>query len=327
VFTPRAVPALISAIRWVSIVVGCVFAADSAVDGSVRSVVAIGLAVLVAVWWTLRDEPIDRAQDLIATLVLAAAAVLAEPIAAFLPAILASLAISNFASPFLEGAEPTVDAVSHVARAMGEPTPAEEAAALIERTETEERRRAAKVTERLAEWLTFTKTGLDRHLSRRPDRQLAEMSDDLNDAIREVEERTRQLKGRITASAPLSTHAGRMLEWWSDHYGGEVTLQITDPEARLGQPAEQALLTILTEALDNVGRHAQADHLTVVWRVHGGAGELRISDDGIGFDPILASGGGLQAMARAADRVGADLVIDSNPDDGTAITVRTTDEP
>ena len=134
-FTPRAVPALISAIRWVSIVVGCVFAADSAVDGSVRSVVAIGLAILVAVWWTLRDEPVDRTQDLLATLVLAVAAVLAEPIAAFLPAILVSLAVSNFAPRLLEEPEPTVDAVSHVARAMGEPTPADEARAVMERTE------------------------------------------------------------------------------------------------------------------------------------------------------------------------------------------------
>lgn len=325
-FTPRAVPALISAIRWVSIVVGCVFAADSAVDGSVRSVVAIGLAVLVAVWWTLRDEPVDRTQDLVATLVLAGAAVLAEPIAAFLPAILASLAISNFASRFLEEAEPGVDAVTHVARAMGEPTPAEEALALVERTEVEERRRATKVTERLAEWLTFTKIGLDRHLSRRPDRQLAELSDDLNEAIREVEERTRQLRGRITQSAPLSTHAGRMLEWWSDHYGGDVTLQITDPDDRLDPSTEQALLTVLTEALDNVGRHAQADHLTVRWSVADDVGELRITDDGIGFDPILATGGGLQAMARAAERIGAELVVESNPDDGTDITVRTAAE-
>jgi signal transduction histidine kinase len=117
-----------------------------------------------------------------------------------------------------------------------------------------------------------------------------------------------------------------MLEWWSDHYGGEVTLQITDPDDRLDPSAEQALLTILTEALDNVGRHAQADHLTVRWQVDDGAGELRITDDGIGFDPILTSGGGLQAMARAADRIGADLVVDSNPDDGTDITVRTADE-
>ena len=31
-------------------------------------------------------------------------------------------------------------------------------------------------------------------------------------------------------------------------------------------------------------------------------------------------------MARAADRIGAELIVESNPDDGTAITVRTTDE-
>lgn len=325
--SPSVVSSLVSAIRWIAIVFGCVFAADSAVDGSVGSVVAIGLATLVGAWWTLRDDPVDRNQDLAATVVLAAAALLADPSAAFLPAIVVSIGVANLAAPYLEEPEVTVDAVTHVARAMGEQTPAEKTADLAHRIEAEERRRAVRVTSRVGEWLTYTKTGLDRHLTRRPDRQLAELRDDVNDAIREVEERTRQLKARITPSMPLSAHAGRVLEWWSEHYGAEVTLQVGDPADRLDESTEQALLTVMLEAVDNAGRHGQAEHLTVAWEVDGDAAELRVTDDGVGFEAGSTTGAGLTAMARAADRIGADFSILSSPDRGCDISVRVAASP
>lgn len=320
--SPSVVPSLVSAVRWIAIVFGCVFAADSAVDGSVSSVVAIGLAVLVSVWWTLRDAPVDRNQDLAATVVLAVAALLADPSAAFLPAIIVSIAVANLAGQYLEEPDVKVDAVTHVARAMGEPTLAEQTVDLTRRIEAEERRRAVRVTGRVAEWLTYAKTGLDRHLTRRPDRQLADLRDDLNDAIREVDERTRQLKARITLSMSLSAHAGRVLEWWSEHYGAEVALQVGDPADRLDETTEQALLTVLLEAVDNAGRHGQAEHLTVVWEIDGGAAELRVTDDGVGFDAAATSGPGLTAMARAADRIEADFSVLSTPDHGCDISVR-----
>ena len=329
--TPDVAPALlIRALRWVSIVGGCVFTADAAVDGSPRSVAAIGIAVFVAVWWTLRDDVVDRTQDLAATLVLVVATLLGEPILAFLPAVLVSLAIVYFAPTVLVDDEPSVDAVRHVARAMGEPVMAAEPEIVDDgelRLVEEERRRAARTVDRVAEWLVFAKTGLDRHLSRRTDPRLAELRDDLDAAIGETVERSRQLRARITPKAPLSVHVARMGEWWQQFYGAEVTVRITDPDDRLSARTEQALLTVLTEALDNAGRHADADHLTVEWRVADGRGELRVVDDGVGFDPERDAAGGIRAMQREAGRVEAVLRIRSSVGKGTTVVVLAADTP
>ncbi|MFQ5558165.1 MAG: sensor histidine kinase [Acidimicrobiales bacterium] len=328
---PTANPTLFStitlALRWVAVVSGCVFAADAAVDGSVPSVVAVGLAVTVAVWWTLRAEPVDLYQDVGATLVLAVASVLTDPPLAFVPAIVVSLAVMVAGRSRPADPGPSVDAATHVASALGVPTPAEQVRASAVRIHAEERQRAIKANERVGEWLTFVQAGLDRHLSRRPDRELAVLRDDVRDSIREIEERTRQARARITPSSPLSSHAGRLLEWWSDHYGADVTLQVPDPDARLDPSIEQGLLTILTEAIDNVGRHGEAEHLTVRWSVSEGTGSLRVADDGRGFDTRSTRGPGLDAMARAADRIEAEITVDSTPGSGTVVAVRVHDRP
>ena len=99
-----------------------------------------------------------------------------------------------------------------------------------------------------------------------------------------------------------------------------MTLRITDPESSLDPSIEQQLLTIFQEAVENVGRHADAEHLNVLWEVEGPRGTLRISDDGDGFDVGSTDGRGLAAMARAAKRAGAALEVDSTVGEGTTVT-------
>ena len=88
-----------------------------------------------------------------------------------------------------------------------------------------------------------------------------------------------------------------------------LTLRITDPDSSLDPKIEQQLLTILQEAVENVGRHAVAERLDVRWEVKGSHGMLRITDDGAGFDIGSTDGRGLAAMARAARRAGAAFEI------------------
>jgi signal transduction histidine kinase len=315
-FSSSMITDLISTARWVSIVFACVFAADSAADGSVRSVVAIGLAVLVAVWWALRDEVIDRQQDLIASLVLAAAAVIGEPTLAFAPAIIVSVAALTLSST-----SPAALPTSKKARLAD----SRSIAVLGAQIEADERHRAAWLAERTGSWLTYAKIGLDRHLSSHPDPELAELREDLGGAILEIEHRARHMRLRISRNASLETHARTLLLWWEDHYGAETTLEITDPDERLSSTTEQALLTILLEAINNAGQHAQAEHLKVLWEVQGKTGKLTITDDGRGFDPGAQKGAGFAAMQRAAERVGANLAVESNREWGTIVSVWVSD--
>ena len=110
------------------------------------------------------------------------------------------------------------------------------------------------------------------------------------------------------------------MEWWSHHHASDVTLRITDPDSSLDPAVEQQFLTILQEAVENVGRHADAEHLRVRWEVEASRGILEVSDDGSGFDVGSTDGRGLAAMKRAARRAGATLEIDSTVGEGTTVT-------
>ena len=320
--------AVITALRWVAVTIGCVFAADSAIAGEVRGVFAVGLGVLVAVWWTLRPQLVDMTQDVFAALVLVGADILSDRPGAFIPAIIVAL-LPILGRRWLRddiGPESEIDDTAHsMVRAAAtiapdhDPMfaePSDTSAEIV----SEERRRAGRLYERVAEWLTYVQITLDRHLTRRPDHQLSKLRDEITESIREVEERSRQLRARVTPSAPLASHAGRLLEWWSHHHASDVTLRITDPDSSLDPAVEQQFLTILQEAVENVGRHADAEHLRVRWEVEASRGILEVSDDGSGFDVGSTDGRGLAAMKRAARRAGATLEIDSTVGEGTTVT-------
>ena len=99
-----------------------------------------------------------------------------------------------------------------------------------------------------------------------------------------------------------------------------------DPELpELVPAAAFELFLIAREALSNVQRHSGATSAAVSLEVHGDALDLRIRDDGAGFDTSLPPAEehfGLRNMRRRADAVGARLTIESTPDTGTEVCVR-----
>jgi signal transduction histidine kinase len=94
--------------------------------------------------------------------------------------------------------------------------------------------------------------------------------------------------------------------------------------ARFGDERAETLLRIAQEALRNVERHARATR--VVMRLHStkdSSLELRIEDDGIGFDPRELRPGhfGIVGLREQAALIGAELHIDSAPNGGTTLRV------
>ena len=69
--------------------------------------------------------------------------------------------------------------------------------------------------------------------------------------------------------------------------------------------------------------------MAIQLRYDPGAVELRLCDDGCGFDPAHVSPGrsGLSMMRERAQAVGATLSIASQPGHGTEITIRWTRGP
>jgi signal transduction histidine kinase len=87
---------------------------------------------------------------------------------------------------------------------------------------------------------------------------------------------------------------------------------------------EEELYRIALEALNNVIKHAQAQHVTVrVWFDEQRVG-VEVSDDGTGYDPAAAraSGGlGLRSMEERSQRINGKLEINSVLGKGTTLKV------
>jgi signal transduction histidine kinase len=83
------------------------------------------------------------------------------------------------------------------------------------------------------------------------------------------------------------------------------------------------VLRIVQEALNNVRRHADATLVRVSVERPDGRVRVTVADNGKGFDPASVGDDryGLRGMRERAEMVGAELVIDSRPADGTRIVV------
>jgi signal transduction histidine kinase len=85
---------------------------------------------------------------------------------------------------------------------------------------------------------------------------------------------------------------------------------------------EQCFYRIGQEAIENAARHAQAESLAVELDCGAAGLELRIADDGIGFDPLavdIEGKFGLKGMRERAQLIGAVFELASRPGGGTRV--------
>ena len=106
----------------------------------------------------------------------------------------------------------------------------------------------------------------------------------------------------------------------------EWKIELTLPETLPALPAATslALFRIAQEALTNVRRHANAEHVRLNLEADHGHIVLRIEDDGCGFDTSARklSRHGLAGIAHRIQMLGGRLTIDSKPGHGTCIEAR-----
>jgi len=105
--------------------------------------------------------------------------------------------------------------------------------------------------------------------------------------------------------------------------GLQIELRV-DGGRRLSLSAEEEVYRIALEALNNVVKHARAQHVTVYLRFDDQRVYLEIADDGLGYDPVRAreSGGmGLRGMEERAQRLHGQLEILGVPGKGTTVKV------
>jgi signal transduction histidine kinase len=90
-------------------------------------------------------------------------------------------------------------------------------------------------------------------------------------------------------------------------------------DAAVGDETEVQLLAVLSEALSNIVRHAQATSLTVSVEIAGKDVVLTVADDGIGMPRPLVRGDGLENMSQRAADLNGRWTIEPNRPRGTVV--------
>jgi signal transduction histidine kinase len=151
--------------------------------------------------------------------------------------------------------------------------------------------------------------------------RLSEVADGLQGALDELQEISRGIHPAILArgglAAALKTLARRQVV--------RVELEV-HAQTRLPEPIQVAAYYVVSEALTNTAKHAQASVVRVAVEAHEGMLELSIRDDGRGgADP--AGGSGLIGLADRVDALGGTIRVVSPVGQGTALHVALPIEP
>jgi signal transduction histidine kinase len=148
---------------------------------------------------------------------------------------------------------------------------------------------------------------------------LCRLADEVDTTVVEVKRIVRDL--RPTALDQLGL-IGAVTEFVrSVDHAVEVHLQLPDHETTLPAAVEVATYRIVTEALTNVVRHANAAtcRLTIA---AGSAVEIDVVDDGVGLDPGVPAGIGLVAMRERTAELGGTMTVTAMTPHGTHVHVR-----
>jgi signal transduction histidine kinase len=144
------------------------------------------------------------------------------------------------------------------------------------------------------------------------------------DGLNEARSAIAQMRLGSVRDVGLGAALAQAAQRFMDHTGIEVLYTADPGVARVGDERAETLFRMAEEALRNVERHAQASQVVITLTPRGDTQlELRIRDDGVGFDVGAAHPGhyGLVGLREQAQLIGADLVIDSAAGRGTTVTL------
>lgn len=148
------------------------------------------------------------------------------------------------------------------------------------------------------------------------------------EAIENVRRQTRALRPIYLEDLGLVTALEMLTRETSQTAGIPIEFQKHGTEIRLTPTVELALYRIAQEALNNVSRHAQASQANLMITFTPQEIMMQVSDNGTGFEvpnspaEFAPSGHfGLLGLYERAELIGARLVIQSAPGQGSQITV------
>ncbi|MBC8002003.1 MAG: PAS domain S-box protein [Opitutaceae bacterium] len=201
---------------------------------------------------------------------------------------------------------------------------------LIEVQETERRHLARELHDEIGQNLTAAKINLQTILSYPDPSALKQRLEESITLLDRLLEQTRNLS--LDLRPPLLDHLGLVptLRWYASQQAHRSRIRIqfqgSDGVSRLSSLIETTCFRVAQEAITNAVRHSKAASMTVNLRIHEQHLHLRVTDDGVGFDPskvmARASEGaslGWIGMRERVSLAGGRIECKSSPDTGTEI--------
>ena len=157
---------------------------------------------------------------------------------------------------------------------------------VLQAQERERQRVARELHDQTGQALTHEIISLDLLLERTGDakarQQLEAVKRTLEETLEEVHRMSQDLRPSVLDDLGLVPALRTLARQPS---GAEVSLHVDGLRDRLPAPIETALYRIAQEALTNTNKYARASHVNIDLRQLNGQVRLRVSDDGVGFDP------------------------------------------
>jgi signal transduction histidine kinase len=143
---------------------------------------------------------------------------------------------------------------------------------------------------------------------------LAEADGELDQALEELRELARGIHPAVLTDRGLEAAVRAIAE------RAPIPVELTRlPDDRLPNSVEAAIYYLVTEAITNVAKYAQATHASVAVERSNGFATVIVRDDGIGgAEPV--PGSGLVGLADRVEALGGRLHIESPPGHGTQLT-------
>lgn len=198
--------------------------------------------------------------------------------------------------------------------------------------ESEKRREAEEVRSRIARDMhdeigsDLTKIGL----------LAAQHKGQGNGAVTEIAAVAAQVRGslhdivwavdpRHDSMRSLLTHAELYAQRMLADTGGQHDLrfELKGNDRSIDPARKRNVFLLLKEALNNALKYAKAERVGVAFEVNDAGFDLRVNDNGVGFDPqaLAHEGNGLRNMKARAEALGAALEIISRPGGGCTVHV------
>ena len=185
--------------------------------------------------------------------------------------------------------------------------------------ESERLRIAQELHDQVGQELTAVLLGLARVEARAPNElrdDVAEVQGAVRTSLEDIRRIAIELRPEALDDLGLQSALAVLCERFGERFGLQIRQQLGQALPELSHEAELVVYRVAQEALTNVARHSGADVADLTLTPESGVLTLTVTDDGDGLPDGYEPGTGMRGMRERATLIGANLMIDQDPQAG-----------